>query len=97
LEPVDRTVFGDDPIKIHWKGSQTGSESDNFFHLVHREGNFSIEQLQFGKEEFEVCIKGESELAIWNIASNGQIAFSNTIRLGYDPNFMARAVQEAEN
>jgi hypothetical protein len=91
LEPTESTIFGNDPFKIRWRGSQNGSAGDNFFSILrHRDGNFSIERLQAGKE-IESCVRGESELAIWNIASNGQVGFSNIVHLGYDPELKPKA------
>jgi len=97
LEPAERRVFGNDPFKIRWKGSQNGSESDNFFSVLrHRDGHISIVRLQTGRE-FEACVRGESELAIWNIASDGQIGFSNTVHLKYDPDLKSELGVKAES
>ena len=79
------------------EGVTNGSESDNFFSVLrHRDGNATIERLQTGKE-FEACVRGESELAIWNIASDGQIGFSNTVHLSYDPDLKTEPDFEAES
>ena len=95
LEPADRTVLGNDDFKVRWKSSSLASPNapldgnvlgGNFFFIQrHRDGNFSVKRLVIGKE-FETCVRGDSELAIWNIPSSGQIEFSKVVHLGYDPN-----------
>ena len=89
LEPADGAVFGDDEFKVRWKSSSKASQketqSDNFFFIQrHRDGNFTVERLEASKE-FESCVRGDSELAIWNIRSDGQVEFSDAVHLGYDP------------
>ncbi len=84
LAPTIGEVIGNDAFKVKWRVQGAGKE-DNFFCVaMGSAGMMTIKRLEAGKV-FEESVRCSSEIAIWNLAGNGRIEFSNLVQLVYDP------------
>lgn len=84
LIPTSGKVIGNDAFKVKWRVQGTGKEDHFFCVAMGSAGMMTIKRLEVGKD-FEEHVRSTSELAIWNLAGNGRIEFSNPVRLVYDP------------
>ena len=84
LAPMSGEVIGNDAFKVKWRVQRTSKEDNLYCVAMGSAGMMTIKRLEAGKE-FEQHVRSSSELAIWNLAGNGRIEFSNPVRLVYDP------------